>query len=161
MDNQPMKTIPTTNGGGQNRHVGLIIDDAEYITFSHNGEHFINLVNPWPYLAVVDNNVAIRELQIAEHKAEYNEYLTCKAVKDFLRKAIVKSVDEEWITELVSETMGYQQRYPRELIQHLHDTGTDLDHMDAKQQADNEAIQQAIRQAMQSNQPFCTIGSRP
>ena len=40
------------------------------------------------------------------------------------------SVEEEWITELVSETMGYQHRHPRELIQHLRDTGANLDHME-------------------------------
>ena len=51
-------------------------------------------------------------------------------MKDSLRKAIVKSVDGEWITELASETMGYQHRHPCELIQHLRDTGADLDHMD-------------------------------
>ncbi|KAL7483043.1 hypothetical protein ACHAW6_008694, partial [Cyclotella cf. meneghiniana] len=125
-------SIPTTNGGGQHGHVGLIIDDAEYTTFSHNAEHFIDPVNPGPYPTVVDNDAVVRERQIAEHKAEYNEFLTCEAVKDFLRKSIVKSVDEEWIVELASETMGYQHRHPRDLIQHLRDNGSDLDHMDVK-----------------------------
>ena len=125
-------SIPTTNGGGQHGHVGLIIDDAEYTTFSHNAEHFIDPVNPGPYPTVVDNDAVVRERQIAEHKAEYNEFLTCEAVKDFLRKSIVKSVDEEWIVELASETMGYQHRHPRDLIQHLQDNGSDLDHMDVK-----------------------------
>ena len=87
-------------------------------------------MNPGPYPTVVDNDIVIREQQIAEHKAEYNEYLTCKAVKDSLHKVIVKVVDKEWITELASETMGYQHRHPRELIKHLRDTGADLDHMD-------------------------------
>ena len=125
-------SIPTTNGGGQHGHVGLIIDDAEYTTFSHNGEHFLNPTNPGPYPTVVDNDAVVRERQITEHKAKYNEFLTCDAVKDFLCKSIVKSVDEEWIVELASETMGYQHRHPRDLIQHLRDTGADLDHMDVK-----------------------------
>ena len=39
-------SIPTTNGGGQHGHVGLIIDESEYITFSHNGERFLDPKNP-------------------------------------------------------------------------------------------------------------------
>lgn len=41
-------SIPTTNGGGQHGHVGLIIDEPEYITFSHNGERFSDPTNPGP-----------------------------------------------------------------------------------------------------------------
>ena len=31
-------SIPTTNGGGQHGHMGLILDAAEYIMFLHNGK---------------------------------------------------------------------------------------------------------------------------
>ena len=31
-------SIPTTNGGGQHGHIGLIINIAEYIMFLHNGK---------------------------------------------------------------------------------------------------------------------------
>ena len=54
-------SIPTTNGGGQHRHVGLIIDELEYITFSHNGKRFLDPTNPGPHPTVVDNDAVICE----------------------------------------------------------------------------------------------------
>ncbi|KAL7476073.1 hypothetical protein ACHAW6_001956, partial [Cyclotella cf. meneghiniana] len=89
-------SIPTTNVKGQKGHFRLIIDDADYIMFLHNWEHFIDPVNPGLYPVVVNNNI----------------YLTCEAVEEFLCKLIIKLVDKEWIMELVSETMGCQHRHP-------------------------------------------------
>ena len=78
----------------------------------------------------MSNDAVTCKREIAEHKAEYIEFLTTKAIKDFLHKAIVKLVDHEWIAELESKTMGFQHRHPRELIEHLCNTGANLDHLD-------------------------------
>ena len=42
-------SVLTGNGGREHGHVGMVIDDAEYITFSRNGNSFIPLTNPGPY----------------------------------------------------------------------------------------------------------------
>eukprot|EP01082_Thalassiosira_pseudonana_P004637 g4040.t1 g4040 contig15:204992-206117(-) len=55
-------SISTTNGGGQHGHVGMIIDDAEYILFSHNAARFVTPTNPGPYPATVDPDAAIQIL---------------------------------------------------------------------------------------------------
>ena len=39
-------SVTTTLGGGEHGHVGLIIDEAEYVTFSRNGEKFVAPKNP-------------------------------------------------------------------------------------------------------------------
>ena len=130
-------SISTTNGGGQHGHVGMIIPDAEYILFSRNAKSFVEPTNPGPYPANVDQDPVIRERQVAEHKAEQAEFETYQGVKNFLLKAIVKSVDPEWIAELKSDRMGFNHRTPMEILEHLRTHGRDLDHLDV-----TELIQQ-------------------
>ena len=65
-----LATIPTTNGGGKHGMIGMIIADAEYVTFSHGYAQFLAPTNPGPYPTTVDDDVKISECQVAEHKAE-------------------------------------------------------------------------------------------
>ena len=54
-------SVPTGNGGGSHGHVGMLLDDAEYIVFSTGGAHFVIPTNPGPYPTVVDlNNPIVR-----------------------------------------------------------------------------------------------------
>ena len=39
-------SIMTTNGGGLHDHIGMIFEDAKYVTFSHNGAPFMIPTNP-------------------------------------------------------------------------------------------------------------------
>eukprot|EP00804_Cyclotella_cryptica_P022255 CCRYP_017925-RA/>CCRYP_017925-RA protein AED:0.39 eAED:0.39 QI:0/-1/0/1/-1/1/1/0/386 len=123
-------SIPTTNGGGAHGHIGMIIPDTEYVLFSTGGAQFLEPTNPGPYPTAVDPDAAIRERQVAEHKAELQEFEMYCAVKIALRNELVKCIDEEWIKELKSETMGYNHRSPREMLDYLYHMGGDLDHMD-------------------------------
>jgi hypothetical protein len=123
-------SIATTNGGGEHGYVGLIVEEAEYITFSNGNERFVVPTNPGAYPATVDADAVIREQQIAEHKAKIVEYETFLGVQNFCRRQIVKSVDHEWIAEIESETMGFNHKSPKELIAHLRGVGGTLDHMD-------------------------------
>eukprot|EP00804_Cyclotella_cryptica_P012319 CCRYP_020814-RA/>CCRYP_020814-RA protein AED:0.79 eAED:0.45 QI:0/0/0/0.5/1/1/2/0/161 len=59
--------------GEEHGHVGMVIEQAEYITFSRGNAPFVVPTNPGPYPAVVDPDPIIRERQIAEHKAEIVE----------------------------------------------------------------------------------------
>ena len=69
-------SVATQNGGGAHGYIGMVIDEAEYITFSRSGTRFVVPMNPGPYPATVDTDKVIREQQIAEHKADCNEYET-------------------------------------------------------------------------------------
>eukprot|EP00804_Cyclotella_cryptica_P011328 CCRYP_016351-RA/>CCRYP_016351-RA protein AED:0.40 eAED:0.40 QI:0/0/0/1/1/1/3/0/287 len=51
---------PTTNGGGSHGHIGMIIDDAEYCTFSNGNQPFSIPMNPGPYPTTVDPDPATR-----------------------------------------------------------------------------------------------------
>jgi len=123
-------SIPTTNGGGQHGHIGMIIPEAKYITFSHNAKRFVEPTNPRPYPANVDPDPVVGERQIAKHKAEQAEFETHQGVKKFLLTAITKAVDPEWIAELKSERMGFNHRTQLEILEYLLAHGGDLDHLD-------------------------------
>ena len=69
-------SVATQNGGGEHGHVGMVVKDAEYITFSRSGASFQVSTNPGPYPASVDQDKIIHERQIAEHKAEIVKYTT-------------------------------------------------------------------------------------
>jgi len=106
-------SIATQNGGGEHGHVGMVIDEADYITFSRTGARFVVPTNPGPYPTTVDADKVIRERQIAEHKAECIEYETYLGVENYIRRMIVKSIDHEWLAEVESKTMGGLTICPR------------------------------------------------
>ena len=123
-------SVATELGGGEHGHVGMVIDEMEYITFSKNGEIFIAPTNPGPYPKYPDANAIVREQQIAKHKAKQNEYQTFQAVEAYAQKAIVDAVDLEWLAEIKSDTMGYNHLTPKMMLTHLGKVGGTLDHMD-------------------------------
>jgi hypothetical protein len=108
----------------------MVIDEAEYITFSNSGARFLVPTNPGPYPTTVNSDKVKRECQIAEHKAECIEYETYLGVENYLCRMIVKSIDQEWLAEVESETMGFNHLSPKALFTHLRNVGGSLNHMD-------------------------------
>jgi hypothetical protein len=123
-------SVASQNGGREHGHVGMVIKEAEYITFSTAGTRFLIPMNPGPYPATVDTDKLVCECQIAEHKVEFIEYETYLGVENYLRRMIVKSIDHEWLAEVESETMGFNHLSPKALLTHLCNVGGSLDHMD-------------------------------
>jgi len=94
-------SIPTRLGGGNHGHVGVVINEAEYITFSNGGATFNPATNPGAYPTTVDeNNAAVREKQLAKHKELREVIFTHEAITHSMRTTIVNCVDEEWLAEL-------------------------------------------------------------
>ncbi len=122
-------SIASQNGGGKHGHVGMVIKEAEYITFSRARTQFLIPTNPGPYPATLDMDKLVREHQIAEHKAECIKYETYLGVKNYFCRMIVKSIDHEWLTEVKSEMMGFNHLSPKALLTHLCNVGGSLDHM--------------------------------
>jgi hypothetical protein len=48
-----LATIPTTNGGGDHGHVGMILDETEYTLFSSGATPFTGPKNPGPFPTTV------------------------------------------------------------------------------------------------------------
>ena len=106
-------SVATRNGGGEHGHIGMVVNEAEYITFSKSGAKFVVPTNPGPYPASVNTDKVIRERQIAEHKTECIEYEAYLGVENYLRRMIVMSIDHEWLAEVESETMGFNHLSPK------------------------------------------------
>ncbi len=75
-------SVASQNGGGEHGHVGMVIEEAEYITFSRALTQFLIPTNPGPYPATIDTDKLIHECQIVEHKAECIKYETYLAVEN-------------------------------------------------------------------------------
>ena len=112
-------SVATQNGGGEHGHVGMVVDEAEYVTFSQGNAKIIIPSNPGAYPTTVDTtNAFICECQIAKHKAEIVEYEAYLGVKNWLRRMIVKRIDHKWLAKLESEAMGYYHLAPKDLLTH-------------------------------------------
>jgi len=130
-------SVTTQNGGGEHGHVGMVVEDAEYITFSRSGASFQVPTNPGPYPASVDQDKIICERQIAEHKVEIVEYETYHGVENYLCRMIVKSLNHEWLAEVESKMMGFNHLSPKALLSHLHNVDRSLDHNDVTELISN------------------------
>ena len=84
--------IATQNGGKEHGHVGMVVKEAKYITFSRNGDRFLAPMNPGPYPVSIDQDKVICERQITEHKAEIVEYKTYLRVENYLCRMIDSKV---------------------------------------------------------------------
>ncbi len=49
-------SVASQNGGREHGYVGMVIEEAEYITFSRAGTQFLIPTNPGPYPATVDTD---------------------------------------------------------------------------------------------------------
>ena len=66
-------TIPTTNGRRLHGHVGMIVGSVQ-TTFSNGNAPFMTPMNPGSYPMVADQDGAICEQQVVEHKAKIKEF---------------------------------------------------------------------------------------
>jgi len=123
-------SVPTTNGGGQHGHAGMIVERSLYITFSVGNTPFVTPTNPGPYPTTVSADAATREKEVAEHKAKYNEFETYLGVESATRKKIVSAIDPEWLEAIRHPQMGFSHLSPRQLLDHLRSVSSDLDYSD-------------------------------
>ena len=90
--------IPTTLGGGNYGHVGVIMDPTDYSTMT-GGTAFVNPVNPGIYPADLALNAAagIRARAEAEHKELVNQFETFEGVRLGTKDLILAAVDNEYL----------------------------------------------------------------
>ena len=126
-------TIPSTLGGGNHGHAGLIVEPAKYLTMT-GGTAFIQPGNPGIYPAGLAPNAAAgtRAREEAEHKELIAQYEIHKGVEQALKDIIIQAVDEDFLLEIKDETLGFLNETPRSMIIHLRNRGGALDFADTK-----------------------------
>ena len=87
-----LANIPTTLGGGNHGHAGIIMDPARYLLTA--GVPFANPANPGNYPANVPGNAAagVRARAEAEHKELVKEYETFQGVVQATKDIILKQL---------------------------------------------------------------------
>jgi hypothetical protein len=108
-------SVPTMNGGGQHGHAGMIAERSLFITFSVGITPFVTPSNSGPYPATVSADAATHEKEVAEHKAEYNEFEIFLGVESATRKKNVSAIDPEWLEAIRHPQMGFNHLSPNSL----------------------------------------------
>jgi hypothetical protein len=126
-------TIPTTLGGGNHGHAGIIVEPAKYLTMT-GGTAFAPPANPGIYPAGLAANAAAgtRAREEAMHKELIAQYEIHKGVEQALKDIIIKAVDEDFLLEIEDETLGFLNETPSTMIAHLRNRGGALDFADTK-----------------------------
>jgi len=125
-------SIPTTLGGGNHGHAGLIVKVAKYLAMA--GEAFIIPSNPGIYPAGLAANAAsgTRARAEAEHKEEVAQYEILKGVEQALKDIIQEAVEHDYLMEIEDDTLGFLNQTPRQMLDHLKARGGALDFADTK-----------------------------
>ncbi len=128
-----LANIPTTFGGGNHGHVGIIMSPTKYNTLT-GGTDFINPVNPGIYPAGLALNAAAgtRARTEAKHKELVTQYKTFKGVRLGTKDLILEAVDSKYLSKIEHETLGFLNQMPRQMIEHLLTRGGTLDFADTK-----------------------------
>ena len=125
-------SIPTTLGGGNHGHAGLIVDATKYLPMI--GVAFVIPPNPGIYPAGLAANAAAgtRARAEAEHKEEVAQYKILKGVEQALKDIIFEAVESDYLMEIEDDTLGFLNQTPRQMINHLKARGGALDFADTK-----------------------------
>jgi hypothetical protein len=124
--------IPTSLGGGNYSHTGIIVDQARYLLMT--GTPFDNPQNPGIYSANKAGNAAngIRARKEALHKKLIREYEIYCRVDQALKDIILQAVNNNYLLEIEDKILGYLNQTSRQMIAHLRNRGGQLNFTDTK-----------------------------
>jgi hypothetical protein len=119
-------------GGGNHGHAGLIIDPTKYLTMA--GVAFTISPNPGIYPAgLAAGALAGTQAQVkAEHKEEVTQYEILKGVEQALKDIILEAVEHDYLMEIEDNILGFLNKTPRQMINHLKARGEALDFANTK-----------------------------
>jgi hypothetical protein len=127
-----LANIPTTLGGGNHGHAGILMEPTRYLLTA--GVPFNNPANPGNYPLNIAGNAAagVRARAEAEHKEEVREYETYQGVIQATKDIFLETVDHEYLIEIEDEILGFLNQTPTDMLNHLRNRGGALDFADTK-----------------------------
>jgi hypothetical protein len=128
-----LANIPTTLGGGNHGHAGIIIEPARYFLMT-GGVAFVNPANPGTYPVNVPANAAagVQARAEAEHKEFEKEYKTLQGVVQATKDIILEAVNHEYLLEIEDKILGFLNQTPNDMLTHLWNHRGALDFADTK-----------------------------
>jgi hypothetical protein len=126
-------SIPTTLGGGNLGHAGIIVEPDKYLIMT-GGISFDTPGNPGVYPAGLAINAAAgtRAREEAMHKELVAQYEIFKGVEQGMKDIIQDAVEADYLLEIEDETLGFLNQTPRQMLDHLRNRGGALDFADTK-----------------------------
>ena len=127
-----LANIPTTLGGGNHGHAGILMEPTRYLLTA--GVPFNNPANPGNYPLNIAGNAAagVRARAEAEHKEEVREYEKFQGVIQATKDIFLEAVDHEYLLEIEDEILGFLNQTPTDMLNHLRNRGGALDFADTK-----------------------------
>jgi hypothetical protein len=128
-----LANIPTTLGGENHGHTGILMDPARYLIVTE-GVAFTNPANPRNYPANFPGNAAagVWARAEAEHKEEVEEYEPFQGVMQATKDIILEAVDNKYLLEIEDKILGFLNQTPTDMLNHLRNRGGALDFADTK-----------------------------
>jgi hypothetical protein len=128
-----LEALPTTLGGGNHGHAGMIMETVAYTTMTGRTA-FINPTNSgiYPVGLALNALAGTRARAEAEHKELINQYEMYEGVRQGTKDLILKAVDNEYLIKIKHKTLGYLNLSPKEMLDHLQNRGGALNFVDTK-----------------------------
>lgn len=162
-------SVPSTIGGGQYGHLGLILSPTRYATLV-NTVPWVTPVNPGPFVPPANGTAAQIEAAKDVWRENKNDFAVCQATEKAIVAQIVDAVDKDYIRTLLNRTTGQYSSDIRGVLRHLFttygkitpqqvqefDLATLNMHYDISQPVDNvfDAIEDIVDLAEHGNSPM-------
>jgi hypothetical protein len=140
-------SLPTTLGGGQHGHVGLIMTPILYTTLSNTPYTLPVDPGPSPIHARNAAGAAIETTRL-NHQEEQQIYDNNQNMDDALKTQIIDTINDTYLCELQNKYTGYLGISTRDLFDHL------LDHYGKITPANIAGCKRRMNEPIDSTQPI-------
>jgi hypothetical protein len=140
-------SLPTTLGGGQHGHIGLVMSPVLYATIS--AVPYVDTADPGPdptFAANASNQT--KENRRAEHKEHRRIFDNASSMDDALKAQVIDTVDSPYLSELRNKYTGYLGISTRDLLDHL------LDRYGKITSADITKCRQRMEEPLDTTEPI-------
>ena len=111
-------SVPTTLGGGNRGHLGLVVSAKKYNSMA-NTSPWVTPVNPGPYTPSTTGTGPQIEAGRAKWRAAHDVFSFCQATEKALVAQVVDSVDPIYLRAVYDRTTGQYAENVRDVLTHL------------------------------------------
>jgi hypothetical protein len=140
-------SLPTTLGGGQHGHIGIVMSPILYATIS--AVPYNQPVDPGPEpLFAANASQATKDNRRTQHKQERRIFDHATNMEDALKAQVIDAVESTYLCEMRNKYTGYLGISTRDLLDHL------LDRYGKITSADITKCKQRMEEPLDSTEPI-------